>query len=62
MDSHVAASTYSTWNIARKLTTGIMLSARAGLTEPLQQFELLLSLQHLLDDNGKDWGNLCLYR
>ncbi len=32
-----------------------MSSVRAGLTEPLQEFESLLSLQALLDDGGKDW-------
>ncbi|KJA24944.1 hypothetical protein HYPSUDRAFT_1073693 [Hypholoma sublateritium FD-334 SS-4] len=49
------------FNVGRKLTTGIMSSVRAGLTEPLQKFESLLTLQHLLDDGGKNWARH-LYR
>ncbi|KAF7372738.1 Steroid 17-alpha-hydroxylase/17,20 lyase [Mycena sanguinolenta] len=41
--------------IGRKLTTGLMAAVRAGETEPLQQFEALLNLTHLLDDGGKNW-------
>ncbi|KAF7372798.1 Steroid 17-alpha-hydroxylase/17,20 lyase [Mycena sanguinolenta] len=41
--------------IARKLTTGLMAAVRAGKTEPLQQFEALLNVTHLLDDGGKNW-------
>ncbi|KAF7372746.1 Steroid 17-alpha-hydroxylase/17,20 lyase [Mycena sanguinolenta] len=41
--------------IARKLTAGLMTAVRAGETEPLQQFEALLNMTHLLDDGGKDW-------
>ncbi|KAF7372776.1 Steroid 17-alpha-hydroxylase/17,20 lyase [Mycena sanguinolenta] len=41
--------------IARKLTTGVMAAVRAGETEPLQQFEALLNMTHLLDDRGKNW-------
>ncbi|KAJ6458514.1 cytochrome P450 [Mycena sanguinolenta] len=41
--------------IARRLTTGLMAAVRAGETEPLQQFEALLNLTHLLDDGGKNW-------
>ena len=36
---------------------------RAGLTEPLQHFESLRSIQLLLNDGGKDWLdhiNLCV--
>ncbi|KAF7372790.1 Cytochrome P450 2B11 [Mycena sanguinolenta] len=43
--------------IARKLTAGQMAGVRAGETEPLQQFEALLNMTHLLDDGGKDWFN-----
>ncbi|KAF7372757.1 Cytochrome P450 2B19 [Mycena sanguinolenta] len=32
-----------------------MASVRAGETEPLQQFETLLTLTHLLDDGGENW-------
>ncbi|KAF7372814.1 O-methylsterigmatocystin oxidoreductase [Mycena sanguinolenta] len=42
-------------SIARRLTTGLMAAVRAGETEPLQQFEALLSMPHLLDDGGKNW-------
>ncbi|KAF7372834.1 Steroid 17-alpha-hydroxylase/17,20 lyase [Mycena sanguinolenta] len=41
--------------IARRLTAGIMAAVRAGETEPLQQFEALLNLTHLLGDGGKNW-------
>ncbi|KAF7372764.1 Steroid 17-alpha-hydroxylase/17,20 lyase [Mycena sanguinolenta] len=41
--------------IARKLTTGLMAAVRAGETEPLQQFEALLNVTHLLNDGGKNW-------
>ncbi|KAF7372760.1 Steroid 17-alpha-hydroxylase/17,20 lyase [Mycena sanguinolenta] len=41
--------------IGRKLTTGLMAAVRAGETEPLQQFEALLNMTHLLDDGGKNW-------
>ncbi|KAJ6490101.1 cytochrome P450 [Mycena sanguinolenta] len=41
--------------IARWLTTGVMAAVRAGETEPLQQFEALLNVTHLLDDGGKNW-------
>ncbi|KAF7372779.1 Cytochrome P450 2B11 [Mycena sanguinolenta] len=41
--------------IARKLTAGVMATVRAGETEPLQQFEALLNMTHLLDDGGKNW-------
>ncbi|KAF7372762.1 Steroid 17-alpha-hydroxylase/17,20 lyase [Mycena sanguinolenta] len=41
--------------IGRKLTTGLMATVRAGETEPLQQFEALLNMTHLLDDGGKNW-------
>ncbi|KAF7342636.1 Steroid 17-alpha-hydroxylase/17,20 lyase [Mycena sanguinolenta] len=41
--------------IARRLTAGIMAAVRAGETEPLQQFEALLNMTHLLDDGGKNW-------
>ncbi|KAF7372794.1 Cytochrome P450 2B11 [Mycena sanguinolenta] len=44
--------------IARKLTTGLMAAVRAGETEPLQQFEALLNVTHLLDDGGKNWFHL----
>ncbi|KAF7346656.1 Steroid 17-alpha-hydroxylase/17,20 lyase [Mycena sanguinolenta] len=44
-----------TYFIGRKLTTGLMAAVRAGETEPLQQFEALLNVNHLLDDGGKDW-------
>ncbi|KJA24942.1 hypothetical protein HYPSUDRAFT_53452 [Hypholoma sublateritium FD-334 SS-4] len=43
------------FHIARKLTTGVMSSVRAGVTEPLQHFESLRSIQLLLNDGGKDW-------
>ncbi|KAF7375530.1 Steroid 17-alpha-hydroxylase/17,20 lyase [Mycena sanguinolenta] len=43
--------------IGRKLTTGLMAAVRAGETEPLQQFEALLNMIHLLDDGGKNWFN-----
>ncbi|KAF7372758.1 Cytochrome P450 2B11 [Mycena sanguinolenta] len=43
--------------IARKLTAGQMAGVRAGKTEPLQQFEALLTMTHLLDDGGKNWFN-----
>ncbi|KAG5340721.1 hypothetical protein C0989_000498 [Termitomyces sp. Mn162] len=39
----------------RKLTTAIMSLVRAGKTEPLQEYEATLNIQHLLDDRGKDW-------
>ncbi|KAG6825467.1 hypothetical protein H0H92_003633 [Tricholoma furcatifolium] len=45
----------SNHTIARKLTTGVMSGVRGGNTEPLQEFDSLLSIQHLLDDGGKDW-------
>ncbi|KAF7331129.1 Cytochrome P450 2B11 [Mycena sanguinolenta] len=41
--------------IARRLTAGLMAAVRAGETEPLQQFEALLNITHLLDDGGKNW-------
>ncbi|KAF7372766.1 Cytochrome P450 2B19 [Mycena sanguinolenta] len=41
--------------IGRKLTTGLMAAVRAGETEPLQQFEALLNVTHLLNDGGKNW-------
>ncbi|KAF7375815.1 Cytochrome P450 2B11 [Mycena sanguinolenta] len=41
--------------IARKLTAGLMAAVRAGETEPLQRFEALLNVTHLLDDRGKNW-------
>ncbi|KAF7341634.1 Cytochrome P450 2B11 [Mycena sanguinolenta] len=41
--------------IGRKLTTGIMAAVRAGETGPLQQFEALLNITHLIDDGGKNW-------
>ncbi|KAJ6490086.1 cytochrome P450 [Mycena sanguinolenta] len=41
--------------IARRLTTGLMAAVRAGETDPLQQFEALLNVTHLLDDGGKNW-------
>ncbi|KAF7372781.1 Steroid 17-alpha-hydroxylase/17,20 lyase [Mycena sanguinolenta] len=41
--------------IGRKLTTGLMANVRAGETEPLQQFDALLNVTHLLDDGGKNW-------
>ncbi|KAF7347995.1 Steroid 17-alpha-hydroxylase/17,20 lyase [Mycena sanguinolenta] len=41
--------------IARRLTAGLMAAVRAGETEPLQQFEALLNVTHLLDDRGKNW-------
>ncbi|KAJ6467355.1 cytochrome P450 [Mycena sanguinolenta] len=41
--------------IARRLTAGLMAAVRAGETEPLQQFEALLNVTHLLDDGGKNW-------
>lgn len=40
--------------LARRLTAGVMTSVRAGKTEPLQLFESLLTIQHLMD-SGKDW-------
>ncbi|KAF7372765.1 Steroid 17-alpha-hydroxylase/17,20 lyase [Mycena sanguinolenta] len=43
--------------VARKLTTGLMAAVRAGETEPLQQFEALLNVTHLLDDGGENWFN-----
>ncbi|KAF7372759.1 Cytochrome P450 2B11 [Mycena sanguinolenta] len=43
--------------IARRLTAGLMAAVRAGETEPLQQFEALLNMTHLLDDGGKNWFN-----
>ncbi|KAG6836127.1 hypothetical protein H0H93_011086 [Arthromyces matolae] len=42
-------------SLARKIAAGIMSSARAGKTEPLQEFEALLNVQHLLDDGGAKW-------
>ncbi|KAJ6490088.1 cytochrome P450 [Mycena sanguinolenta] len=41
--------------IARRLATGLMAAVRAGETDPLQQFEALLNVTHLLDDGGKNW-------
>ncbi|KAG5716141.1 Steroid 17-alpha-hydroxylase/17,20 lyase [Termitomyces sp. T112] len=41
--------------LARKLTTGVMSTVRAGKTEPLQEFEAILNLQRLLDDGGTEW-------
>ncbi|KAJ7247444.1 cytochrome P450, partial [Mycena haematopus] len=41
--------------IGRRLTAGLMAAVRAGETEPLQQFETLLNMTHLLDDGGKNW-------
>ncbi|KAG5337182.1 hypothetical protein C0989_010363 [Termitomyces sp. Mn162] len=41
--------------IGRKLTNNIMSVVRAGKTEPLQEFEAVLNVQHLLDDGGKNW-------
>ncbi|KAF7341640.1 Steroid 17-alpha-hydroxylase/17,20 lyase [Mycena sanguinolenta] len=41
--------------IGRRLTAGLMAAVRAGETEPLQQFEALLTVTHLLDDGGKNW-------
>ncbi|KAF7372910.1 Cytochrome P450 2B19 [Mycena sanguinolenta] len=32
-----------------------MAGVRAGETEPIQQFEALLNVNHLLDDEGKNW-------
>ncbi|KAF7341643.1 Steroid 17-alpha-hydroxylase/17,20 lyase [Mycena sanguinolenta] len=43
--------------IGRKLTVGLMAAVRAGETGPLQQFEALLNITHLLDDRGKNWFN-----
>ncbi|KAG6867423.1 hypothetical protein C0993_002913, partial [Termitomyces sp. T159_Od127] len=42
-------------SLGRKLTAGIMSLVRAGKTEPLQEYEATLNVQHLLDDGGKDW-------
>ncbi|KAG6827374.1 hypothetical protein H0H93_015651 [Arthromyces matolae] len=44
-----------TFTIGRKLTVGIMSLVRAGKTEPLQEFEAMVNIQHLLDDGGKNW-------
>ncbi|KAF8477871.1 cytochrome P450 [Gautieria morchelliformis] len=41
--------------IGRKLTAGLMSAVRAGQTEPLQQFETLLTTKTLLEDGGKNW-------
>ncbi|KAF7341639.1 Cytochrome P450 2B11 [Mycena sanguinolenta] len=41
--------------IGRKLTAGLMAAVRAGETGPLQQFEALLNITHLIDDGGKNW-------
>ncbi|KAF7372783.1 Cytochrome P450 2B11 [Mycena sanguinolenta] len=41
--------------IGRRLTAGLMAAVRAGETEPLQQFEALLNMIHLLNDGGKNW-------
>ncbi|KAF7372769.1 Cytochrome P450 2B11 [Mycena sanguinolenta] len=41
--------------IGRKLTAGLMAGVRAGKTDPLQQFEVLLNITHLLDDGGENW-------
>lgn len=49
-----ALANKETWSIARKLTAGVMSSVRAGLTEPLQRFETMLTIQHILDD-GSQW-------
>lgn len=43
--------------IGRKLTAGLMATVRAGQTEPLQEFEAMLTIKSLLDDGGKDWFN-----
>ncbi|KAF7335894.1 Cytochrome P450 2B19 [Mycena sanguinolenta] len=43
--------------IGRRLTAGLMAAVRAGETEPLQQFEALLNITHLIDDRGKNWFN-----
>ncbi|KNZ80003.1 Cytochrome P450 2B11 [Termitomyces sp. J132] len=42
-------------SLGRKLTTGIMSLVRVGKTEPLQEYEAALNVQHLLGDGGKDW-------
>ncbi|KAG6849628.1 hypothetical protein H0H93_006837 [Arthromyces matolae] len=44
-----------THSLARKIAATIMSAVRAGETEPLQEMEALLNLQHLLDDGGADW-------
>jgi hypothetical protein len=41
--------------IGRRLTVGVMAAVKAGETEPLQRFETLLTVTHLLDDGGKNW-------
>ncbi|KAJ7613147.1 cytochrome P450 [Roridomyces roridus] len=41
--------------IGRKLSASIMTGVRAGETEPLQQFEALISATRILDDRGSSW-------
>ena len=45
------------WSVGRKLATNVMATVRAGKTEPLQQLEAVLNIQHLLDDGGRNWFN-----
>ncbi|KAG6889581.1 hypothetical protein C0995_016389 [Termitomyces sp. Mi166 len=42
-------------SLGRKLTAGIMSLVRTGKTEPLQEYEAAINIQHLLDDGSKDW-------
>ncbi|KAG6825801.1 hypothetical protein H0H92_002397 [Tricholoma furcatifolium] len=44
-----------THSLGRRLSSEVMSTVRLGMTEPLQRFEALLTIQHLLDDGGKDW-------
>ncbi|KNZ72518.1 Steroid 17-alpha-hydroxylase/17,20 lyase [Termitomyces sp. J132] len=42
-------------HLGRKLTARIMSLVRTGKSDPLQEYEAILNIQHLLDDGGKDW-------
>ncbi|KAG6875493.1 hypothetical protein C0992_003585 [Termitomyces sp. T32_za158] len=42
-------------SLGRKLTAAVMSLVRRGKTERLQEYEAALNIQHLLDDDGKDW-------
>ncbi|KAG6894242.1 hypothetical protein C0992_006947, partial [Termitomyces sp. T32_za158] len=35
----------------------MMSLVRSGKTEPLQEYEAILNIKHLLDDGGKNWSH-----
>lgn len=41
--------------MGRKLTAGLMSAVRAGKTEPLQEYEAMVTVVNLLENGGKNW-------